>query len=53
MHNWLKALNLKTPFKISLVYLLAGSLWILLSDKFMDIFNLSGAITIHSTNCSQ
>ncbi|MDF2646987.1 MAG: two-component system sensor histidine kinase [Paenibacillus sp.] len=49
MHNWSKTLNLRTPFKISLVYLLVGSLWIILSDKFMDILNLSGVITIHST----
>ncbi|MDQ0896624.1 PAS domain-containing sensor histidine kinase [Paenibacillus sp. V4I7] len=49
MHNWSKALNLRTPFKISLVYLLVGSLWIILSDKFIDILNLSGVITIHST----
>lgn len=49
MHNWSKALNLRTPFKISLVYMLLGSLWIILSDRFMDIFNLSGVITIHST----
>jgi hypothetical protein len=49
MHNWSKVLNFRTPFKISLVYMLLGSLWIILSDKFMDILNLSGAITIHST----
>ncbi|WP_261302379.1 PAS domain-containing sensor histidine kinase [Paenibacillus andongensis] len=49
MHNWSKALNLRTPFKISLVYMLVGSLWIILSDRVMDILNLSGAITIHST----
>ncbi|MCY9666046.1 PAS domain S-box protein [Paenibacillus alginolyticus] len=49
MHNWSKALNLRNPFKITLVYIFLGSLWIILSDKFMDIFNLSGAITIHST----
>ncbi|WP_186445524.1 PAS domain-containing sensor histidine kinase [Paenibacillus cremeus] len=40
---------LSTPLRVSLVYVLAGGLWVVLSDQLISLLNLSSAITIHST----
>lgn len=49
MPNRSEERGFKTPVKITFVYVFAGILWVILSDKIIDILNLSAAITIHSS----
>ncbi|WP_308639560.1 PAS domain-containing sensor histidine kinase [Paenibacillus silvisoli] len=49
MHNRSQAQKSNSAVTISLVYVIIGSLWVILSDTLIEVLSLSDAITINSS----